>query len=134
MPACTFHGDRIVVDTAHFRLKRAAVAKVGINSHEWNKLRLADVSCAGTKTGTTAISLGTNSAGIDTRVESRRLIATILSRRVGWLMPTLHPTAQRAVWALAREYGDLVLTPKALGGDNANPTASESVRLSDATR
>jgi len=134
---CMVIGDSIAVGVSQFRKECHSYAKSGWNSWAWNKDYL---SSATTKSyETIIISLGANDhKGIKTEKELRKMRESIKGKRVFWIDPgeNRRPIAHRVIVALAKEYGDVILSrPQGMmSPDGVHPTGKGYKHLAEQTK
>ena len=135
MLECLIIGDSIAVGVSQVRTECQSIAKVGINSRDWNRHNLEKL----TSTKTLIISLGANDyKGIDTEVNLRKLRTRVNAERVFWLLPnkTRKPEQVQAVERVAQEFKDTVIPrPEAnISADGVHPTGKGYKLLAEKTR
>jgi hypothetical protein len=131
MLECLIVGDSIAVGTAHFRPECVALAKSGINSHDWNKKNAGNSIAA----RTVIISLGSNdTAHVRTIWELTQLRERVEAGRVFWILPANKKDVREFVELVAKDFGDTVLPIRGLSKDGVHPTYSGYRDLAKATR
>ena len=118
---CLILGDSIAYGISNIRTECTSYVQSGINSRDWNLRWLHTIKQA----KTVIISLGTNDlSNIDTYEELSQLRDTIKAENVYWVMPSIKPDVQKAVWMISVRYLDKVISTESLTGDNIHPTYS----------
>jgi len=120
---CLILGDSIAVGTAMFAPKQCiSYAQVGINSKDWNKKYLTKPLTA----GIVVISLGTNDGNyIHTRDELEKMRKEVHSKKVYWILPSYNVDhSNHIIFAIAKEYGDVVIPVRHLSSDKIHPNAN----------
>ena len=133
---CLIIGDSIAVGVSQARPECVSYAKGGWNSWQWNRDYLKnDLSAK-----TVVISLGANDhKGVRTKAELQRIREKIgVNAKVFWISPGKErkPEAQRAIEAIAQEYGDIVVSRPMnhMSPDGVHPTGKGYKILADATK
>ena len=128
---CLIVGDSIAVGTAHFRPECVALAKSGINSHDWNKKNAGNNISA----RTVIISLGSNdTTHIRTIWELTQLREKVQADKVFWILPANKKDVREFVELVARDFGDTVLPIKGLSKDGVHPTRTGYQELATKTK
>jgi hypothetical protein len=128
---CMIIGDSIAVGTAQVRQECSALARGGINSHNWNK-RYATKAVQARHV---IISLGTNDPEtVNTFRELQGLRANVDAERVYWIMPPIKPHVQEIVEIIARSRGDVIIRTSKLSADGIHPTGAGYKELANQTR
>ena len=122
MLECLILGDSIAVGTGWAKPHCEVHAKVGINSSNWNRTWLTNLSA-----NKVIISLGANDwSPITTSHELTRLREHITAKRVIWLIPPNNPSIRNVVMSIAKANGDgtidLLSIPR--GPDHIHPTGA----------
>ena len=133
MLECLIVGDSIGVGVAKVRPECVAHVKGGINSHQWLNKNIQNTPLVA---GHVIISLGSNDAYVKNTEEELRTLRTLTkANRVYWIMPSdKFPKAQSAVWPVANEFNDTVLSTKRMQADNVHPSWAGYKELSDKAR
>lgn len=131
MLECLILGDSIAVGTHMARPECTALAKVGINTWQWNNKYLTkDLSAK-----TVIISLGSNDhTYIKTRKELETMREVVKGSRVFWILPAIKPDIQAIIQDIAEKNGDIVLPITRLQPDGVHPTGSGYKELAKATK
>jgi lysophospholipase L1-like esterase len=131
MLECLIVGDSIAVGTAHFRPECVALAKSGINSHDWNKKNAGN----GIAARTVIISLGSNdTTHVRTIWELTQLRERVEADKVFWILPANKKDVREFVELVARDFGDTVLPIKSLSKDGVHPTYTGYRELATKTK
>lgn len=135
MLECLIVGDSIAVGVSQFRKECVSIAKVGINSRDWNRQNLDKLQ----PTKTLIISLGANDySSLNTEEHLRTLRTRAQTSRVFWLLPsnTLKPKQVEIVKKIASEFGDFIINrPEAhISPDGVHPTSQGYKELADKTK
>jgi hypothetical protein len=133
MLECLIVGDSIGVGIANVRKECVSYSKGGINSHQW---LIKNIQNTPLVAGHVIISLGSNDHKyIKTEEELRAIRKLTKANRVYWIMPSdKFPTAQSAVWHVANEYNDIILSTVRMQTDNVHPSWAGYKELSDKAR
>ena len=133
MLECLVLGDSIAVGIAQNRPECASIAKVGINSWQFNNKNITkDLSGK-----TVIISLGANdNISINTRRELETLRELVKADIVFWILPNNYPKIHHFIRELAEDYRDVVLPipSNIIGPDGVHPTAKGYKILANQTR
>jgi lysophospholipase L1-like esterase len=131
MLECLILGDSIAVGIAQNRPECANIAKVGVNSWQFNNKNITkDLSAK-----TVVVSLGANdTAKIKTRRELETLREVIKAELVFWILPYNNPDIHDFIRELAADYRDVVLPITSISLDNIHPTAKGYKLLANQTR
>jgi lysophospholipase L1-like esterase len=130
MLECLIVGDSIAVGIANVRKECESYSKGGINSHQWLNKNIQNTPL---QAGHVIISLGSNDAYVKNTEEELRAIRKLTkANRVYWIMPSdKFPKAQSAVWHVANEFNDTVLSTKKMQADNVHPSWAGYKELGD---
>ena len=129
---CLIIGDSIAVGVAQHRTECTVHAKVGINSHNWNKkYNLIDINAK-----LVVISLGSNDPITSKTYDELAIIRSKIQEnsQVFWILPANNEVAQNAVYMIASEYRDGVLGIQKLSIDKEHPTPKEYKRLAEVAK
>jgi lysophospholipase L1-like esterase len=128
---CTVVGDSIAVGTQQFRSDCAVVAKVGINSWQWNK----DYSSKLQASKTVIISLGSNDhKGVKTIKELLALRENVKDSCVVWILPAINAQGREAVTLVAEQYNDIVLPFTRVQPDRVHPSWAGYKQLAEESK
>ena len=133
MLECLILGDSIAVGTAQNRPECAVIAKVGINSWQFNNKNITKNLSA----KTVVISLGANdNISVNTRRELETLRELVKADIVFWILPYNNPKIHPFIRELAEDYRDVVLPipTNTMGPDGVHPTAKGYKLLANQTR
>jgi lysophospholipase L1-like esterase len=133
MLECLIVGDSIGVGIAKVRPECVSYVKGGINSHQWLNKNIQNTPL---QAGHVIISLGSNDAYVKNTEEELRSIRKLTkANRVYWIMPSdKFPKAQSAVWHVANENNDIILSTKRMQTDNIHPSWAGYKELGDKAR
>jgi lysophospholipase L1-like esterase len=133
MLECLIVGDSIAVGIANVRKECVSYSKGGINSHQWLDKNIQNTPL---QAGHVIISLGSNDHKyIKTEEELRAIRKLTKANRVYWIMPSdKFPKAQSAVWHVANENNDTVLSTNRMQTDNIHPSWAGYKELGDKAR
>ena len=133
MLECLIVGDSIGVGIANVRPECVSYVKGGINSHQWLNKNIQNTPLQASHV---IISLGSNDHKyIKTEDELRAIRTLTKANRVYWIMPSdKFPAAQSAVWHVANEYNDIILSTKRMQADNIHPSWAGYKELGDKAR
>jgi len=133
MLECLIVGDSIGVGIAKTRPDCVSYVKGGINSHQWLNKNIQNTPL---QAGHVIISLGSNDHKyIKTEDELRAIRKLTKANRVYWIMPSdKFPKAQSAVWHVANENNDIILSTKRMQTDNIHPSWAGYKELGDKAR
>jgi lysophospholipase L1-like esterase len=111
-------GDSIAVGIHQAKPQCEMIAKVGINSKDWNKQNLRIFYSE-----IVIISLGTNDyRGLNTVNELEKLRACVWAKRVYWIMPNKPGFDQTGLAEFAKTHGDIILRTNKVSKDHIHPT------------
>ena len=131
MIECIILGDSIAVGTAQFRPECVALAKSGINSHDWNKRNAGN----SIEAKTVIISLGSNdTAHVRTIWEVTQLRERVGANRVFWILPANKKHVAEFVELVARDFGDTIIHIPEVSKDGVHPTTRGYKSLANLTR
>ena len=130
---CIIAGDSIGVGIANVRKECVAYVKGGINSHQWLNKNIKNTPMIANHV---IISLGSNDAFVkDTEAELRVIRKLTKADRVYWIMPSdKFPKAQSAVWHVANENNDIILSTKRMQVDGVHPSWAGYKELGEQAR
>jgi lysophospholipase L1-like esterase len=130
---CIIAGDSIGVGIANVRKECVAYVKGGINSHQWLNKNIKNTPMVANHV---IISLGSNDAFVkDTEAELRVIRKLTKADRVYWIMPSdKFPKAQSAVWHVANENNDIILSTKRMQADGVHPSWAGYKELGEQAR
>lgn len=133
MLECLIVGDSIGVGIANVRPECVSYVKGGINSHQWLNKNIQNTPLVANHV---IISLGSNDAYVKNTEEELRAIRKLTkAHRVYWIMPSdKFPSAQSAVWHVANENNDIILSTKRMQADNVHPSWAGYKELGDKAR
>jgi len=133
MLECLIVGDSIGVGIAKVRPECVSYVKGGINSHQWLNKNIQNTPL---QADHVIISLGSNDHKyIKTEDELRAIRTLTKANRVYWIMPSdKFPSAQSAVWHIANENNDIILSTKRMQTDNIHPSWVGYKELGDKAR
>lgn len=143
MIECLILGDSIAVGTHQFRPECMALAKGGINSHQWRKQYLERDSGALPPARTAIISLGSNDhKHVRTILELQTIRRNINADRVFWILPHGNNPAsgidiewvQAFVKVVAAENNDIVLPITRVQTDKIHPSWAGYKELAERTK
>lgn len=121
MLECLIAGDSIAVGIANVRKECVSYSKGGINSHQWLNKNIKNTPLEARHV---IISLGSNDAYVKNTEEELRTIRKLTNaQRVYWVMPSnKFPKAQAAVWHVANEHNDIILSTERYQPDGVHPS------------
>ena len=130
---CIIAGDSIGVGIANVRKECVAFVQGGINSHQWLNKNIKNTPMIANHV---IISLGSNDAYVkDTEAELRVIRKLTKADRVYWIMPSdKFPKAQSAVWHVANENNDIILSTKRMQADGVHPSWAGYKELGEQAR
>lgn len=106
---CLILGDSLAVGVGQIRKECVTYAKSGINSFDYVNRHVLYTN-GNTSAKTVIISLGSNDTkNIDTYEELDALRQLVKADRVYWILPNIKETKRKAVWMVAKKYGDNVI-------------------------
>ena len=132
MIECLILGDSIAVGVAQHRTDCVAHAKVGITSQKWNQV----YGKINLEAKTVIISLGSNDSNADLTHKEITALRKRISEdtQVFWVLPARNHRMQQAIYIVAEDFRDGVVSIKTTAKDGVHPTANEYKRLAEVTK
>ena len=133
MLECLIAGDSIAVGIANVRKECVSYSKGGINSHQWLNKNIQNTPLQARHV---IISLGSNDAYVKNTEEELRTIRKLTNaQRVYWVMPSnKFPKAQAAVWHVANEHNDIILSTERYQADGVHPSWAGYKEIAEKTK
>jgi lysophospholipase L1-like esterase len=133
MLECLIAGDSIAVGIANVRKECVSYSKGGINSHQWLNKNIQNTPLQARHV---IISLGSNDAYVKNTEEELRTIRKLTNaQRVYWVMPSnKFPKAQSAVWHVANENNDTILSTERYQADGVHPSWAGYKEIAEKTK
>ena len=133
MIECLIAGDSIAVGIANVRKECVSYSKGGINSHQWLNKNIQNTPLQARHV---IISLGSNDAYVKNTEEELRTIRKLTNaQRVYWVMPSnKFPKAQAAVWHVANENNDIILSTERYQADGVHPSWAGYKEIAEKTK
>jgi len=133
MLECLIAGDSIAVGIANVRKECVSYSKGGINSHQWLNKNIQNTPLQARHV---IISLGSNDAYVKNTEEELRTIRKLTNaQRVYWVMPSnKFPKAQSAVWHVANENNDIILSTERYQADGVHPSWAGYKEIAEKTK
>ena len=136
MLECLILGDSLAVGVGQVRKECVTHAVSGINSYNYVNRHVLNTK-GNTSAKTVIISLGSNDTkNIDTYEELIALRQLVDADRVYWILPNIKETKRKAVWMVARHFGDHVLDARVVdrSPDTVHPTYNGYKELARLTK
>jgi len=136
MLECLILGDSLAVGVGQVRKECVTYAVSGINSYNYVNRHVLNTK-GNTSAKTVIISLGSNDTkNIDTYEELIALRQLVDADRVYWILPNIKETKRKAVWMVARHFGDHILDARAVdrSPDTVHPTYKGYKELANLTK
>ena len=136
MLECLILGDSLAVGVGQVRKECVTYAVSGINSYNYVNRHVLNTK-GNTSAKTVIISLGSNDTkNIDTYEELLALRQLVDADRVYWILPNIKETKRKAVWMVARHFGDHILDARAVdrSPDTVHPTYNGYKELARLTK
>jgi len=136
MLECLILGDSLAVGVGQIRKECVTYAVSGINSYNYVNRHVLNTK-GNTSAKTVIISLGSNDTkNIDTYEELIALRQLVDADRVYWILPNIKETKRKAVWMVARHFGDHILDARAVdrSSDTVHPTYNGYKELARLTK
>jgi len=136
MLECLILGDSLAVGVGQVRKECVTYAVSGINSYNYVNRHVLNTK-GNTSAKTVIISLGSNDTkNIDTYEELIALRQLVDADRVYWILPNIKETKRKAVWMVARHFGDHILDARAVdrSPDTVHPTYNGYKELARLTK
>jgi lysophospholipase L1-like esterase len=136
MLECLILGDSLAVGVGQIRKECVTHAVSGINSYNYVNRHVLNTK-GDTHAKTVIISLGSNDTkDINTYEELLALRQLVDADRVYWILPNIKETKRKAVWMVARHFGDHVLDARAVdrSPDTVHPTYKGYKELANLTK
>jgi lysophospholipase L1-like esterase len=136
MLECLILGDSLAVGVGQIRKECVTYAVSGINSYNYVNRHVLNTK-NDNSAKTVIISLGSNDTkDINTYEELLALRQLVDAGRVYWILPNIKETKRKAVWMVARHFGDHVLDARAVdrSPDTVHPTYKGYKELANLTK
>jgi lysophospholipase L1-like esterase len=124
MLECLILGDSIAKGVSDIRKECVAYVQSGINSYDYVNRLILNTN-GNTEAKTIIISLGSNDlANLNTFEELDTMRQLVKANKVYWILPNIKETKRKAVWEIARKYGDWVIDARGYdrSPDTVHPT------------
>ena len=133
MLECLIAGDSIAVGIANVRKECVSYSKGGINSKQWLDKNIQNTPLQARHV---IISLGSNDHKYVKSEEELRVIRKLTNaQRVYWVMPSSKfPKAQSAVWHVANENNDIILSTERYQADGVHPSWAGYKEIAEKTK